>query len=119
MRIDSIDFEDWLRRVAFESRVVASAEQVKATQALARAHAHDVVEVHLRIAKAGSAVYVDLCDDDDRVLKIDRDGLTYLDGDHPCPVMFRRSKQHPIEWADGSLNDVRACLNIDDDQFAC
>lgn len=118
MRIDGIDFGDWLRRVAFEARVVASAEQVKATQALARAHAHEVVDVHLRVAKSGNAIYVDLCDDEDRVLKISADGLTYIAGDEPCPVMFRRSKQHRIEWADGTLDDVRACLNIDDDQFA-
>lgn len=118
MRIDSIEFDDWLRRIAFESRIMPSAEQIKATQSLARAHASDVVEVHLRVAKVGDAIYVDLCDDDDRVLMITRDGMTYLEGDDMCPVVFRRSKQHALHLDDGSLDDIRAMLNIDDEQFA-
>jgi hypothetical protein len=118
LRIDSRNFEDWLRRLAYESGVVASAESVANTQALARAHAEEAVDGHLRVARLNGVIYVDLCDDDDRVLTINAEGLKYLEGDATCPVLFLRSKQQRLSWEDGELDDVRASLNIDDDQFA-
>lgn len=120
MQIDSIEFADWLRRTAYASGVTASQEQINLVVGIARAHAYETVEdVHLRVARQDDRIYVDLCDADDRVLIISADGVDLFDGDEECPVVFRRSRQLPIELADGSgsLEDIRAMVNMDDDQF--
>lgn len=118
MRIDSIEFGDWLRRTAYASGVTPSQEQINLVVGLARAHAYETVEdVHLRVARTGGRIYVDLCDADDRILVISPDGIDLIDGDRECPVVFRRQRQLPLEMADGSLDDIRAMVNMDDDQF--
>ena len=115
--IDSVVFADWLRRKAYEAGQIVSAETVAAVQSLARAHAADVREVHLRVARSGDAVYVDLCDLEDNVVKITNDGATLVADDEWCPT-FRRSKQMPLA-ADlsGTVEDIRSLINLDDDQF--
>ncbi|MCA0205157.1 MAG: hypothetical protein LCH92_12500 [Proteobacteria bacterium] len=119
MRIDSIEFADWLRRAAYSSGVTPSQEQIGLVVGIARAHAHETVEdVHLRVAKVGPRIYVDLCDAEDRVLVISAEGIDLIDGDHECPVVFRRSRQLPLRLADGTLDDIRSMVNMDDDQFA-
>lgn len=115
--IDSVVFGDWLRRKAYEAGKVVSAETVAAVQSLARAHASDVRDVHLRVARIGEAVYVDLCDAEDNVVKVTTDGATLVADDEWCPT-FRRSKQMPLA-ADlsGAVDDIRSLINLDDDQF--
>jgi len=115
--IDSMVFGDWLRRKAYEAGQVVSAEAVAAVQSLARAHASDVREVHLRVARIGEAVYVDLCDAEDNVVKVTVDGASLVADDEWCPT-FRRSKQMPLA-ADlsGAVDDIRSLINLDDDQF--
>ena len=119
MRIDSIEFADWLRRTAYASGVTASQEQINLVVGIARAHAYETVEdVYLRVARVDGIIYVDLCDADDRVLRISADGATLIEGDAECPVVFRRSKQLPIDIAGkGSTDDIRTMVNMDDDQF--
>lgn len=118
MRIDSVEFADWLRRTAYASGVTASQEQINLVVGIARAHAYETVEeVHLRVARMDDIIYVDLCDADDRVLVISANGIKVIEGDVECPVVFRRSKQLPIEMATGSIEDIRAMVNMDDDQF--
>lgn len=115
--IDSVVFADWLRRKAYEAGQVVSSETVSSVQSLARAHASDVREVHLRVARIEETVYVDLCDAEDNVAKITSDGASLVSDDEWCPT-FRRSKQLPLS-ADlsGSIDDVRSLINLDDDQF--
>lgn len=118
MRIDSVEFADWLRRTAYASGVTASQEQINLVVGIARAHAYETVEdVHLRVARKDGIIYVDLCDADDRVVVISADGIDVIEGDTECPVVFRRSKQLPIDMATGSIEDIRALVNMDDDQF--
>lgn len=118
MRIDSIEFGDWLRRTAYASGVTPSQEQINLVVGIARAHAYETVEdVHLRVARKGNRIYVDLCDADDRILVISADGIDLIEEDAECPVVFRRSRQLPLEMADGSLEDIRSMVNMDDDQF--
>ncbi|MDC0739390.1 PriCT-2 domain-containing protein [Cognatishimia sp. SS12] len=118
MRIDSIEFADWLRRTAYASGVTPSQEQINLVVGIARAHAYETVEdVHLRVARKGDRIYVDLCDADDRVLAISADDIELIEGDTECAVVFRRSRQLPIALADGSLEDIRSMVNMDDDQF--
>jgi hypothetical protein len=119
MRIDSIEFADWLRRAAYASGVTPSQEQIGLVVGIARAHAYETVEdVHLRVAKVGPRIYVDLCDAEDRVLIISAEGIDLIGGDRECPVVFRRSRQLPLRLADGTLDDIRSMVNMDDDQFA-
>ncbi len=119
LRIDSIEFGDWLRRAAYASGVTPSQEQIGLVVSIARAHAYETVEdVHLRVAKVGPHIYVDLCDAEDRVLVISAEGIDLIDGDRECPVVFRRSRQLPLRHADGTLEDIRSMVNMDDDQFA-
>lgn len=115
--IDSVVFADWLRRKAYEAGQVVSAETVTSVQSLARAHSSDVREVHLRVARIGETVYVDLCDVEDNVAKITSEGASLVGDDEWCPT-FRRSKQMPLS-ADltGTIDDVRSMINLDDDQF--
>ncbi len=118
MRIDSIEFADWLRRTAYASGVTASQDQINLVVGIARAHAYETVEdVHLRVARKDGVIYIDLCDADDRVLVISVDGIDMIESDEECPVVFRRSKQLPIGTATGSIQDIRALVNMDDDQF--
>ncbi|SLN66624.1 hypothetical protein PEL8287_03692 [Roseovarius litorisediminis] len=118
MRIDSIEFADWLRRTAYASGVTPSQEQINLVVGIARAHAYETVEdVYLRVARKDGIIYVDLCDADDRILVISADGIDLIDGDDESPVVFRRSRQLPIEVATGSLQDIRSMVNMDDDQF--
>jgi hypothetical protein len=117
-RIDSIEFADWLRRAAYESGETPSAEQIGLVVATARAHAYGKTEeVHLRVAKIGQEIVVDLCDDDDRILMLSATGSRIIAGDEACPIVFRRSKQHPLRHAPGTLEDIRAMVNMDEDQF--
>lgn len=118
MRIDSNEFGDWLRRTAYASGVTASQEQINLVVGIARAHAYETVEdVHLRVARKGNRIYVDLCDADDRILVISAEGVELIEGDSESPVVFRRSRQLPLSVAPGSLSDIRAMVNMDDDQF--
>jgi len=119
MRIDSIEFADWLRRAAYASGVTPSQDQIGLVVGIARAHAYDTVEdVYLRVARHEGRIYVDLCDAADRVLTISADGVAMIEGDEECPVVFRRSRQMPLSYAEGTLSDIRALVNMDDDQFA-
>lgn len=118
LRIDSLEFSDWLRRAAYESGTTPSQEQISLVVATARAHAYDNIEdVHLRVAKVGGEIFVDLCDADDRVLMLSAHGARFIEGEEACPVVFRRSRQLPLRYAEGDLDDIRAMVNMDDDQF--
>lgn len=117
-RIDSLEFEDWLRRIAYASGVTPSQEQIGLVVSMARAHAYENVEdVHLRVAKVGGEVFIDLCDASDRIAVLSAGGARIIEGDEECPIVFRRSRQLPIRVADGTLEDIRAMVNMDDDQF--
>jgi hypothetical protein len=117
-RIDSLDFADWLRRIAYEAGVTPSQDQINLVVATARAHAYENIEViHLRAAKVGGEIFIDLADAEDRIMVLSANGARVIEGDDECPVVFRRSKQLPIHFAEGTLDDIRAMVNMDDDQF--
>lgn len=118
LRIDSIEFSDWLRRIAYEAGTTPSQDQINLVVATARAHAYENIEdVHLRVAKVGGEIFIDLADSDDRIMVLSADGARLIEGDDECPVVFRRSKQLPLRFAEGTLDDIRAMVNMDDDQF--
>lgn len=118
LRIDSIEFSDWLRRIAYEAGTTPSQDQINLVVSTARAHAYESIEdVHLRVAKVGGEIFIDLADADDRIMVLSADGARVIEGDDECPVVFRRSKQLPLRFAEGTLDDIRAMVNMDDDQF--
>lgn len=74
-------------------------------------------EVFTRIAELDGTIYLDLVDDDWRVIKITCDGWEVVSD---YPVKFRRAKGMkplPIPESNGSLNDLDEFLNIQGDSL--
>jgi hypothetical protein len=72
-------------------------------------------QVHLRVAQYDNKLYLDLCDPAWRAVEIDVDGWRMVE--RPAPK-FRRSRGSqplPEPQHGGNLNDLRRCLNVDDD----
>lgn len=75
-------------------------------------------EVSVRLSGTGDAVFIDLGDEDWRVLQIDASGIRVSAG---ASVKFRRPKgmlSLPLPAESGSLDDLRPFVNLrDDDQW--
>ncbi|WP_424833070.1 TOTE conflict system archaeo-eukaryotic primase domain-containing protein [Ruegeria sp.] len=117
MRIDGIEFADLLRRTVHEAGVPASSEVIKHMQDHARAYSYaEREDVHLRVKEHPDGIFIDMCDDNDNVVQITPKGFSLITGD--CPVAFRRSGQSALELdPKGTVDDIRALVNLDDDQF--
>ncbi len=102
-------------------------ETGKAAGAQALADALNVLEAHafyaavrpvgVRIVREKNAIYLDLGDDQWRVVEVTADGWRILSR---SPVAFRRPKglmplPQPLRGA--SINELRPFLNVDDDDF--
>lgn len=74
--------------------------------------------VSTRIARVGDAIYIDLCDDEYRVVEVTAAGWSVLAS---SPVTFVRGdsmKPLPIPVSGGSLRDLRPLVNLaSDDQW--
>jgi hypothetical protein len=71
------------------------------------------VEVHLRTASHGGAVYIDMGDRDNHVIRVDVDGWSIITTD--VPVRFRRTKLtagFPNPERGGDLDEMWSLLNI-------
>lgn len=78
----------------------------------------DKHEVHLRTAVHGESIVHDLCNSTWQVVIIDKDGWQVVD---KSPVKFRRAKAMqalPNPERGGSLDELRALLNIGDDEWS-
>lgn len=74
--------------------------------------------VYVRLAEHGGKIYLDLADDDWRVVEVDTQGWRICAS---SPVVFRRPKgiqALPLPVHGGSLNDLRQFVNADDDGWA-
>lgn len=74
-------------------------------------------DVYVRLAEHEGRIYLDLADETWRVVEVDADGWRLLDR---SPVMFRRPKglaPLPVPVAGGSLDELRAFVNIDDSEW--
>lgn len=75
------------------------------------------VEIHLRVAEAAGVIYLDLCDDSWRVIRISRDGWTIV---NDAPVKFRRTRGMtalPEPQRGGSIAALRNFINIKDESW--
>lgn len=119
--VASNGFRFWLGKIYFERHHKApNNEAIKS--ALNTLHGQALYlgfefEVALRIAGRGEEVFVDLCDDRWRVVRITKSGWAVIAG-RDCPVRFVRKKgmlAMPEPKSGGSINQFRSLLNVPSD----
>jgi hypothetical protein len=123
-KVVSRAFRRWLVRqfYALEQRPPSAQALTSALGVIeARAHYGGIVhDVHVRIAGRDGTVYVDLADRDRSVVEITACGWRVLDTTNA--VKFRRPRGMlalPLPERGGSFKDLRAFVNVrDDEQFA-
>jgi len=96
---------------AIGSDALSSAVNVIEAKALFDGEEH---EIHVRVAKHDGNVYVDLCDDDWRVVEVTPNGWQVID---KPPVKFLRSRgmlSLPEPERGGTIEELRNLLNVDD-----
>ena len=91
--IDSSGFQDWLRSAYYCQQKQGIPETAMgtaiATLAALGKHEGDEQVVHMRCAKAGDAYFIDLCDDEWRVIRIDKKGWEII---NRSPLLFTRTR---------------------------
>lgn len=111
----STRFKGWLARAFFASegkvpsdQAISDAVQVLACQTCFEGSRHSV---HLRLARVAECLYIDLGDDEWRVVQVTKDGWQVLE---TSPVYFRRTKGMkalPIPVKGGSVDALRPLVN--------
>jgi hypothetical protein len=120
--INSPRFRNWLDRRYFNHHsknaaryAMDSALSVLTGKALWEG---ETTKVHVRLAEHDGSVWLDLMDDQWRVVEITPDGWSVHDAKKPLPVKFRRAaggKPLPFPVEGGSIDELRAVCNIHDD----
>jgi hypothetical protein len=119
-KVVSTPFRRWLAGLAEGSGVTANKTAVGDAVFAVEARAFGggaKEEVHLRVARTGSHIYVDLADDLGRVVEVTAGGWRVV---ADCPVAFVRHENMaplPVPERGGSLQDLRRFLNVTDDEF--
>jgi hypothetical protein len=119
--VDSKTFKDWLGRRFYQTYGNGASENAvkEALSTLSGKAKFDgeTKQVFVRRAEFEGAIYLDLVNDDWKVIKITSDGWEIISD---CPVKFRRTrgmKSLPLPEKGGSLNDLDKFLNIYDDDL--
>lgn len=114
--LKSRGFRDWLSRKFYESQCsIPSAQGLQDTLNVLSGKARfegETKEVHTRIAEQDEYIFVDLCDEDWRVVRIDKIGWQIV---RDSPVKFRRTKGMkplPEPTRGGSLEPLRSLINV-------
>jgi hypothetical protein len=114
--VKSKGFSRWLARAFYEdTRGAAGSEAMQAALNVIKAKAHhDAVEreAHVRIARLGGKLYVDLCDKAWCAIEIDADGWRVVDAP---PVRFKRASgalELPVPVSGGSIDDLLPFFNL-------
>jgi hypothetical protein len=114
-------FRNWLAARAYQVLGRAPGESAFA-EALAvlegEAMQHPPADVHVRIAEAGNALYLDLADDAGHIVEIRASGWTVRQSIGPAFWRPKSQRALPMPERGGSLAELRALLNVDDDGFA-
>jgi len=96
---------------AIGSDALSAAVNVIEAKALFDGEQH---EIHVRVAEHDDKVYIDLCDDQWRVVEVTPNGWQVID---ESPVKFRRSRgmlRLPEPVRGGTVEELRNFLNVDD-----
>jgi len=119
-KLSSRDFNDWLSGYFFDATgCAASDDKVKEATRILRHKAKraGVFDVHIRVAEHEGAIYLDMVNDTWQQVRISEDGWKVIES-ADSPVRFRRAGGMlalPTPTRDGSLKELRALLNLDDD----
>lgn len=111
-------FKDWLSKHYYEAEgsipnSQAIQDALNTLQGIAR-HNGPEHEIHIRLASVGDCIWLDLCDEEWRVVKISAEGWEVV---RESPVKFRRTKglkALPAPVAGGSVSSLRQLLNVTD-----
>jgi hypothetical protein len=121
--LKSRGFRDWLTRRFYETeRKAPTAQSLKdALNTLSSRASFDgqACEVHTRIAQFNDALYVDLVDEEWRVVEITAASWATIDA-KDSPVRFRRTKGMlalPVPQKGTSIQALRRFLNVIDEQW--
>lgn len=114
--IKSRGFRDWLSKRYYESEgsipnSQALQDALNTLQGVAR-HDGPEMEVHARLAAKGDCIWLDLCDEEWRVVKISAGGWVITS---EAPVRFRRTRGMrplPAPVAGGSISLLRGLVNV-------
>ncbi|MGH9944459.1 MAG: DUF3854 domain-containing protein, partial [Pyrinomonadaceae bacterium] len=119
--LKSRGFRDWLMRRFYEDESKSPSTQgfqdaLGVLYGRARFDG-ETREVHTRIAAHAGALYVDLADDDWRIVRITAEGWDIM-ASADVPVRFRRTRgmlSLPAPLSGGTLSDLRRFVNVKDD----
>jgi hypothetical protein len=111
-------FREWLSKCYYESEgaipnAQALQDALNTVHGLAR---HDglEIEIHTRLAAKDGCIWLDLCDEDWRSVKISAEGWEIIS---EAPVKFRRTKGMkalPLPVKGGSVSSLRELVNVTD-----
>lgn len=116
--LKSRGFRDWLSKHYYESEgsipnSQALQDALNTLQGIAR-HNGPKHDIHIRLASVDGCIWLDLCDEEWRVVKISAAGWEIVS---ESPVKFRRTKGMkalPAPVAGGSVSSLRQLLNVTD-----
>jgi hypothetical protein len=120
--LTSHEFSYWLMQQFYtlKSRIPTATHMKSAIRSLSAQASFSSTErheVYSRVAEFGSRIYLDLADDAWRVIEVDSEGWRVTS--RP-PVRFRRTagmRSIAVPQRGGSINDLRAFVNLSDDAF--
>jgi hypothetical protein len=118
-RLRSQVFKRWIGRLFYQEmcKVCGDSAMADALQTLEGFASYEGEEriVHLRLAEHEGAIYLDLCDDQWRVVRINASGWDII---NRSPIPFRRTRgmqSLPPPAQGGTIDSLRALLNITND----
>jgi hypothetical protein len=119
--LNSQTFEDWLNRKFYVSDNAiptskAFGDAVRMLRGKARYDGKQY-EVHTRLAEHNGEIFLDLCDDEWRVIRISKTGWSLI---KDCPIRFRRTggmRPLPVPSQAGDLNLLKNFVNVTDEDW--
>jgi hypothetical protein len=119
--LNSQAFEDWLNRKFYLSEhgiptSKAFGDAVRMLRGKAR-YEGEQYEVHTRLAEHNGEIFLDLCDDEWRVVRISKRGWSIV---QDCPVRFRRTsgmRSLPLPVEHGDVHLLKNFVNVSDEDW--
>lgn len=119
--LKSRGFRDWLSKRYYESEgsipnAQALQDALNTLHGVAR-HDGQEIEIHTRLAAKDNCIWLDLCDEHWRVIKISAEGWEVVS---EAPIKFRRTKGMkalPLPVRGGSVSSLRDLVNVTDSDW--